>query len=409
MNSVKKHILFVDDEPNILQGLRRMLRGMRHEWDMKFVESGIKAMEMLGREPFDVVISDMRMPEMDGLQLLTKVQQRYPMVVRIILSGHSDHEMILKSARTAHQYLSKPCNSELLRSTVNRACTLRDLLNRKSLKKIISRTEDLPSLPNLYTEIMEELQSPNGSIQRIGKIVEKDLSMTAKVLQLVNSAFFGLPRHISNPSQAVILLGSDTIKSLVLTVGLFSQFNQAALATLPIKSIYEHSMKTGAIIKQITKSENMDKKIVDNAFMAGLLHDLGKLVLAANLPEIYREVFELSKHEGITFHEAETEKLGASHAEVGAYLLGLWGLPDTIVEAVAFHHNPEICSANDFNTLAAVYVANILEHRAHAIAGTEDSEYEFDAEYMKRLNIIDKISVWEKTFKHIEQKNDSDE
>ncbi|MEA3280115.1 MAG: response regulator [Thermodesulfobacteriota bacterium] len=405
----KKRILFVDDEPNILQGLRRMLRSIRHEWEMKFAKSGSEALEMLAREPFDVIVSDMRMPSMDGAQLLTQVQKRYPMIVRIVLSGYSDQETILKSVLPAHQYLFKPCDPELLISTVNRSCVLRDLLNRESLKQVISRTEYLPSLPTLYTEMMEEIRSSNGSIQRIGKIVEKDLSITAKILQLVNSAFFGLSRHISNPSQAVILLGFNTIRSLVLTVGMFSKFDQATLAALPVKNIYEHSIKTGAIARDIAKMENMDKEQVDNAFMAGMLHDLGKLLFVINYTKTYREVFEISRKREMTFVEVEIEKLGASHTEVGAYLLGLWGLPDTIVEAVAFHHNPGSCSTTDFNILSAVYAANILEHRSHATAGMEGLEQDFDEEYLQKTGINERINAWKDISQQIELEADNNE
>ncbi len=396
----------MDDEPNILMGLRRMLRIMRHEWEMRFAESGSDALAMLDREPFDVVVSDIRMPDMDGSQLLQKVKRSYPMIVRIVMSGHSEHEMILKSVRLAHQYLSKPCDSETLISTVSRSCSLRDLLGQESLKRVASRTETLPSLPSLYTKVMEELQSPDGSISRVGRIIEKDMGMTAKMLQMVNSSFFGLPRHISDPSQAVILLGLDTVRALVLTIGLFSKFDTAALSTLHVEDIYRHSIKTGAIAKLIAKSEDPDKELVDNAFMTGLLHDLGKLVLAANFPDTCREILELSRHGEISFHEAEAEKLGATHAEVGAYLLGLWGLPEDIVEGVAFHHNPGGCAAKVFSPLTAVYAANILEHHARSNRRMEDLEKQFDGEYLMRFHLDGRIPAWEKVSEQIECEED---
>jgi putative nucleotidyltransferase with HDIG domain len=399
---MKRRILFVDDEQKILQGLRRMLRNMRHEWEMQFAESGQAALEILDREPFDVVVSDMRMPGMDGSELLSHVKQRYPMILRIVLSGHSDHEMILKSVCTAHQFLSKPCDSEMLKSTVSRLCTLRDFLGLESLKKVVSGIDSLPSLPCLYMEIMEELQSSDVSIEKVGKIIEKDLSMTAKILQLVNSSFFGMPRHISEPSQAVILLGLDTVRSLVLAIGLFSQFDQATLSSMHVQNIYEHSMKTGSISRIIAKMENMGKELVDNAFMAGLLHDLGKLVCAANFPEVYREVFKLSGHGEMAFHEVEMEKLGATHAQVGGYLLGLWGLPETIVEGVAFHHNPRNCPAQGFVPLTAVYTANILEHHTDVNAEKEDPWHNFDAEYFGILGLEERIPLWRKASEEIE-------
>ena len=394
MKTRKKQILFVDDEPNILKALQRMLRPMRHEWDMAFAENGEKALELLARRSFDVIVSDMRMPGMDGVRLLEEVKNRYPGIVRIILSGHSDQEMILKSVRPAHQYLSKPCSSERLISTVNRSCSLRDFLSQNGLKQVISKIESLPSLPSVYTEIMTELRSPEASMQQVGKIVEKDMSMCAKILQLVNSSFFGLPRHVSSLSQAVVLLGLDTIRSLVLTVDVFSKFDPATMSTLHIERIYEHSTQTAAIAQAIAKHENADKETLSNTFTTGLLHDIGKIVFAVNFPEKYGRVFELLQEEELSATEAESRIMGATHAEVGAYLLGLWGLPDVIIEGVAFHHTPGRCQHKAFGPLIAVHVANILEKNLHA--SQEKNRQGFDTAYMTKAGLHEKIPAWEK-------------
>ena len=223
---MKRKILFVDDEPKVLISIRRMLHSLRKEWDMQFAESGPEALSILAQDPFDVIVTDMRMPGMDGAQLLTEVKQNYPQMVRIVLSGHADKEMIYKSVRPAHQYLSKPCDADLLKLTVSRACTLREMLTQDSLKKVVSEMDSLPSLPSLYAEIMEELRKEDASIQKIGEIISRDLGMTAKILQLVNSAFFGIPRHIENSAQAVNLLGMNIVKALVLTMEVFSEFEQ---------------------------------------------------------------------------------------------------------------------------------------------------------------------------------------
>ena len=398
----KRRILFVDDEPNILQGLRRMLRSMRRQWDMEFAESGARALEILGRERFDVVVSDMRMPGMDGSQLLSEVRKRYPEVVRVILSGHSDQELILKSVRPAHQYLSKPCDPSLLISTIQRACSLRDLLGQESLKRVVSRTESLPSLPHVYVKMMDALQSPDESIGRVGKIIAEDIGISAKILQLVNSSFFGLPRHISDPSQAVMLLGLDTIKALALTVSLFSQFPQSTVSVFNIECIYKHSIRTGALAREIAKTEKMDDDVVDDAFMAGLLHDLGKLVFAANFPQDYLKTMEYANLAKIPLNEAEFHRLGASHAEVGAYLLGLWGLPDPIVEGVAFHHNPSNCPVSEFGVHVSVYAANILENYYFKTSKMKNVVQVLDEEYLKSMGLNERIPAWRDVSQQIE-------
>lgn len=392
---MKKRVLFVDDEPNVLQSIRRLLHSARAEWNMQFVKSGPEALAVLAQEAFDVVVTDMRMPKMDGAQLLTEIKDRYPHMVRIVLSGHSDQEMILRSVRPAHQYLSKPAEAEALKSTISRACALRELLSQETLKSVVSRIDALPSLPSLYAEIVEELMSPNASIQKIGKVIAKDLGMTTKVLQLVNSAFFALPRRISDPSQAVSLLGLDTVKALVLTVEVFSKFDQNKLATFDIESLWNHSIATGQLVKSIARIEAAGKQVQDDAYMAGLLHDIGKLVLADNYPDQYREIQGVLAHEHLALADAEVQILGASHAEVGAYLLGLWGLPDPIVEAVAFHHRPQDCPANSFIPLVAVHVANVLQYdNTCPRSDTGEEPVGLDADFLFKIGLNERIELW---------------
>lgn len=388
---MKKRILFVDDDPNVLQGLQRMLRSMRKEWSMEFATSGLEALEMLGESPFDVVVSDMRMPGMDGAQLLTEIKKSYPRVVRVVLSGQSDQEAILRSVGPAHQYLSKPCDPEVLKATVTRACALHDLLADETLKQLVSQMESLPSMPSLYHELMEELQSGDASMQRVGQIISKDIGMTAKILQLVNSAFFGLPRHVSSPTEAAIFLGIDIVKALVLSLHVFSQFDQSKLRPFSIDEIQRHSLATGALAKAIAEEQDAEPMIVDHTFMAGLLHDAGKLVLAANLPDQYEDVLVKVGDDDVALHEAERQTFGVTHAEVGATLLGLWGLPDPIVEAVAYHHRPNACVGSTFSPLTAIHVANVLEHESRNRNGTG---VELDLEYLERLNLADQLSVW---------------
>lgn len=401
----KKRILFVDDEPRILQGLQRMLRGMRQEWEMMFAESGQKALDILTQRNFDVVVSDMRMPGMNGAELLKEVMNRYPQMIRIVLSGHSDREMILKSVLTAHQYLSKPCDAETLKSTVMRASALRGLLSGNEIKNIVSKMESLPSLPTLYSEIMNELQSPESSMKRVGGIIEKDIGMSAKILQLVNSAFFGLPQHISTPAQAVSLLGLEIVKALVLSVHVFSQFNQSKLKNLSLNSIWQHSETVGNLSKKIYEMESNDKNFISYALIAGLLHDIGKLILMTNFPEKYDSVVSSALHQNIILCDIELEVFGVTHGEVGAYLLGLWGLPDLVVEAIASHHNPRQVPGNTFIPLSAVYVANTLEHEMFPQRRL-GAVQPIDTNYLDEIDLAERLPVWMDICQNVIEKGD---
>lgn len=391
---MKQRILFVDDEPNILKGLQRSLRPLRNVWDMAFVGSGALALDTLENREFDVIISDMRMPEMDGARLLTQVQERWPRMVRIILSGHSDQELVMKSVKSAHQYLSKPCEKKTLINAVNRACSLKALMNKKTLQLVISGIDTMPILPSLYNRIMSELQSSEASAAGIGDIIARDVGMTAKVLQLVNSSFFGIPRHVASPSEAVVLLGIDVVKTLILSIQVFSEYRDATLSIIPVSRIYEHCVRTGVIAKQIARMEKFSKETQDNAMIAGILHDLGRLLLAENFPEDYREVMALAREARLPLHEGERDVLGVTHAEIGGYLLSLWGLPDDIVEGVAYHHSPSACIAEGFAICGIVHTANLMEHHERRGPGAWERLAGLDIRYMKKLGLAGRIPMW---------------
>ncbi|HDL18228.1 MAG TPA: HDOD domain-containing protein [Bacteroidetes bacterium] len=401
MSEIK--ILFVDDEPNILGGLRRMLRNMRHEWQMKFVGSGQEALQALQEEPFDVIVSDMRMPGMNGAELLIEVMNRYPRMIRIILSGYTDQDLILKAVRPAHQYLSKPSNADKIINTIKRAGNLRNLLKNENLLKIVAQVDTLPSLPDLYWEILHELRSENSSLQKIEKIISRDVGMTAKILQLVNSAFFGLPRHISIPAQAVSLLGIDIIKTLVLSVQIFSESDGGEIAGFSLKEIIDHSFYTAKMAKEIARAETGNNMVIDDAYMAGVLHDAGKMILCHNFPQQYAEVLALTKRKEIPEFMAEKEIFGTSHSKVGAYLMGLWGMSDAVVEDIAYHHNPAAAPDREFSSLTALYVANIFEKNLN---GSHDSsKNSMDYNYLTGMGMENHVDDWQELCRKVKNRS----
>ncbi|MEW5976219.1 MAG: response regulator [Acidobacteriota bacterium] len=389
-----KRILFVDDEPKVLHGLQRLLRPMRHEWEMAFAEGGSQALQLLASQPFDVVVSDMRMPGIDGAALLTEVMRRYPNVVRIILSGQSDRDLILRSMGCMHQFLSKPCEAQVLKGTISRAFALRDLLASERLKQLVLQIQTLPSLPSLYVELTSEMQSAEPSMTKVADIISRDIGMTAKVLQLVNSAFYGLREQVSSPAAAVNLLGVETIKALVLSLHVFSQFDQTLLPNFSLAALWSHSLRVGDYACKIFQLEQQMEKTSDSALIAGLLHDSGKLILAANLPRLYEEALSVRQFEHVDLEEAERRVFGASHAEVGAYLLSLWGLPDAVIEAVAFHHQPMKSAHHTFKILTAVYAANVIEHQQTA-RGFEGQYSELNSEYLTQLGVTSRQAAWQ--------------
>jgi HD-like signal output (HDOD) protein len=399
---MKKRILFVDDEPLVLAGLRRMLHGMRKQWDMVFVESGDAALGFMADSAVDVVVSDMRMPGMNGAQLLNEVMKRYPRTVRLILSGHADQDLILKCVGSTHQYLSKPCDPDALRATVSRAIGLEASLKNERLQRLIGQMDHLPSIPSLYMKIVETINDPRASLAAVSDIIAQDIGMTAKILKLVNSAFFALRREISSANHAVAYLGLDTIKSLVLSINAFSQLETRELEGFSLAELWNHSLGTAAAAKRIAQIEGAGSKIADEAFVSGLLHDAGKAALAFNFPEEYGQALRDPADGKIDPLGAEQRAFGASHADVGGYLLGLWGLPVPVVEAIALHHQPQLAADKTFTPLTAVHVANALVHAGDR----RECPPAVDRQYLATLGLGDRIDVWQRELASLHSNED---
>ncbi len=430
-----RRILFVDDDPKEIKWLKNMLGSMCHEWEMEFAVSGEEALNFMAKSSFDVVMSDMHMPEMDGVELLGIVTERYPETVRIMLSERSDKEMALRSVKSVHQFLMKPSSVERMQYTIERTCKLRDLLRNEMLKKIVAGIKKLPSLPKLYSLIVAEMQSKEASLKKVGYIISQDVSMSAKILQIINSAFFCLPQKITDPQQAAVYLGIDTLKALVLSIHVFASLTEdAELCGFSLAELWRHSLMTGKLTRNIARAETDDKKVVEEAMIAGMLHDIGKLILL-KVPMKCKKVMDFIEKNECDPVEAEYIVMKTSHAELGAYLLGLWGIPDNIVEPVAFHHNPSklledmFIMSNEssrkdlgktktkdvnlkpqsvkrysagFSALTAVHIANALMMQENISSDTSFFPY-LDMLYLRTLNLTDKLPEWVELYKDLMQ------
>lgn len=389
-----RRVIFVDDAPEVLQHLRRLLAPMQTEWEMQFFASATQALAAIQGTPCDVVVSDMTMPGMDGAKFLGEVCKACPQTVRIILSGDQSPYNYVRSASVAHRFLQKPFDTATLKSTIQQAEALRAVLGNPALRNLVNEIKTLPSLPSIYQDLMQEMQAPQASLKKAARIVAKDLGMVTKILQLVNSAFFGLRSHVSDPEQAVALLGFDTIKSLVLSSQVFAQFDQAKVPTFSLDELWRHAMLTGAYARRIAKEEGASQQVMDEAFTAALLHDVGVLVLVANRPDDYGRVLDLMRTTQVPDWSAEQEVFGADHAHVGAYLLGIWGLSDGIVEAVAFHHHPGDYLASGFCAVTAVHVGNAMAETQTCLGDGAGEVTGLDQTYITRENLLPRLTHW---------------
>jgi len=384
-----KSILFVDDETRILDGLKRMLRSLRREWKMTFVDTGAAALSHLDAEYVDVVVTDMRMPGMDGSELLQEARVRYPGTVRIILSGQCDRDSVFQCLGPAHQFLTKPCDSESLKATVARACKLRDHLPNTWSKRLVSGVQSLPSLPVNHEKLRAEARSEAPCTKRFAKIVNRDPAMAAKVLQLVNSGFFGTPRRVSDPVQAVNLLGLDILKPLILSTDVFLPLSPDNFHHPQFEKLVHRSLLVAQAAKAIAESETEDATIIHDAWLGGLAGNVGILMLLETMGDKYVEAMESACHEELCLAEIEKRTLNMTHDSVGAYLLGLWGLPDPIVKAVAWHLDPCRDDEKQFGPLTAVHVANALVEE-HPVAPPDP----LDMNYLIQIGCEDRLDAW---------------
>jgi putative nucleotidyltransferase with HDIG domain len=384
--------MFVDDEPSMLRVLKMGMRSMSGLWDMEFAASGEEALILVNRQPFDVVVTDMRMPGLNGAQLLNQVLRLQPNAVRIVLSGYCDLSEVVNCVGLTHQFLEKPCGLDDLKDCLKRVTEVRSRLPNEQIRKLTGGLRSLPSLPELYLEIADALQSPTASAQRIADIASKDPAISAKLLQLSNSAFFGFHHKVFSVDEAIQLLGAGVIQSLAMAVPIFSSFSRSKCPNFPIDQLWEHSIQAAFLGQRIASNYLNDSLLAEQAFCAGLLHDLGKIILADGLAREYGAILKEALETRTPLLAVEQKHFAATHAEVGAYLLALWGLPIPLVEAVANHHYPRRCGMQEVCLAGVVHLANALLHDRETTSDFTPSP--LDDEYLKLTGLEKQFESW---------------
>jgi HD-like signal output (HDOD) protein len=309
------------------------------------------------------------------------------------LSWQSDKEALGKALSLAHQFLFKPCEAAVLIETLTRALSQSDRVGDGKVKKFVSQLSAVPAPPSLYLELKQELQSQALSLHRAGDIISRDPSVAAKIVQLVNSPQFGLSWKVSNPTEAGIYLGMEILSALVLSLQVFPLFNKSHLAMAGLEGIWAHSWGTAVLAKRICSLMHRNLGMAERAFIAGLLHDLGKAVLAASMPNSYRDVLRFASVERLPLWKAEVKVFACSHAEVAGYLLDLWGLSNPIVEGVAYHHQPADAPNRGLSLVMAVHAANALirEQQADVLRREEGL---LDSDYVLNLGLGSHVDTW---------------
>ncbi len=335
----RRRVMFVDDEENILAGLRRMLLPAKDSWEMVFVSSGAEALEILEHYRVDAIVADMRMPGMNGADFLARVQDLYPSTARLVLSGESDPDTVLDVVRSAQQFLAKPCDAQTLTTAVTRALSVQESLTDPVLRDLIGGVTALPTLPAVYDQLVQASSSEHANLSDIAAIVASDIATSAELLKLVNSAFFGLPNDVYSVEEAVRLLGLDILQALVLTSSLF-RVNQGLSWILDVEELRTQSLRRAAIARAVARLEKLTARARDTAALSCMLRDVGALVLTEGRPDAAAWLNAAIKAETEPpswgrLAELEVSAYGCSVPQVSAYLLGLWGFAPAIVHTIA--------------------------------------------------------------------------
>ena len=389
---MNKTVLFVDDEQNLLDGLKRLMRPMRNTWEMNYALGGREALSILEKSCYDVVITDMKMPDIDGAELLKNVRQICPFSVRMVLSGQADENAVSRSLLYSHQYLSKPCLPEHLQKKIFRACESRERLVEKNIKELVAGMCSILTLPKSIEQLKASLGIENPDYIKIAQIVEKDIGLSAKVLQIMNSEYFGKGNNYTSITQAVGHLGVGNMKLIVQLPELFRACDLRTKG-LHFAQTTAHGNRVAKTASLIAKLEGLSEEEQQRAYTAGMMHEIGRLILVSEMPEKYQEVIKLIESEKLSHFEAEREIFGSTHTEIGSYLLALWGIHDSIVEAVAFQNEPSKLSGSSSSLLYILHAANALEDELRPFT-LDETKIILDEEYMRAVEKWDDVDNW---------------
>ena len=356
-----KRIVFIDDQQEVLDGMRVRLRRRRREWDMRFYTSGSEAIEDLEGEHCDLVVTDLKMPIMSGTEVLEHVQQLHPESIRIVLSGYADEAQSLEALATAHRFLGKPTEAGELEQVIENCLSVGRLLDNSSLREAVGHMTSLPSSLRVYREVERLVSQQTVDLHELARTIEHSVGLSARVIQVVNSAYFALPRQVESVHQAIVYLGARTVRHVVLCAALFeSSCSGEPPVCYDVSALEQHSLLAARLAAELAAEES----VRESAFLAGLLHDIGKLALVSADPARYIAIEEEAAATAEPLAVVEGRHFGHTHAELGGFLLGVWGLYPELTDAVIAHHEPPVCEQPLTSLTAIAHLSDYLAHYA---------------------------------------------
>jgi HD-like signal output (HDOD) protein/ActR/RegA family two-component response regulator len=359
-------ILLVDGDGALLQERRRVFWKAHRIWEVLLAQTGLEAIQLLDRDPVDIVVTDMQLPDMEGAELLHRVRESQPGAVRIALADHAMAEWAEKAEGDLHRLFIKPVDAEFLIGAIESLDIEDDERNVRAVRAFVGGLGRIPSLPSLYSELVALLQREDAGMNEVARLIRKDLGVASQVLKLANSVHCASGRPVAEIGQAMAMLGTDSLRSLVLFRGLISSFDTPRPQGLDLEKLWFHSFEVASGVRKLVVAEG-EARLADLAFSVGLLHDIGLVVLATDPAGRYKAVLEQAQTSRIPLAVLEHDTYGVDHTQIGAHLLSLWGLPPTFCRPVREHHAPP-ATAEGFPLSAALHLAD-ARHGGGATAG----------------------------------------
>lgn len=394
----QKRLIFGDEDIQALQSLQRHAKVLQEDWEVVFLGSGQAILQDLALRSCDVLIASANLPDTTPESLMREARRRQPACIRILLTGSQNPSGILPCVGLIHQAFPRTRDPHQVRAMVTNAVRMGEAMARSpEVKAAVTAMEQLPSVPKIYQELRTTLEGEHATWRSVGAVIQRDVGMTAKVLKLINSAFFGLQRRVESPQEAVHFLGMEVVQALVLAYGLFEQTGSLETQNLSLEDVWSHSLQVAKGARALAAMEGLNRHQKADAFMGGLLHDAGILVLAKAFPAAYDQVLARCEQEGRPLVEVEQEAFGLTHADVGAYLLGLWGIQTGVLEAVSLHHTPSAIRHASFDHVLAVHLADEFTRGQGGKGPWEHSV--LDEAALHSLGMMECIPGWKEVLK----------
>lgn len=352
-------LLFVGSEACLPEGFSDLVETSDLDASIDRVGTADAAFEAMQKGSFDLIVCESKLPDERGIELLASVATLQPKMVRILIDRSEGELDMQRALLFAHRVLPWPLDAELLFDTLSSVFELSDMLRSEHLHEVVGSVSGLPPAPKLYMALSKALADPKSDANQIANLVSQDPAISAKVMRMCNSAYFAGQREVSNVRAAITRLGLNTVRMIVLAAEVYT----GNATGVDRDAVQKRAMLASAIAMKVLPGSSQDL-----AGTGALLAEVGLLV-----PGVVDDRKRTPADEG---------KPG--HSEAGAYLLGLWGLPLPIVEAVYSHRNPQRLAKQGFWVTGAVHVAT-------ALAAQEP----VDEDYLRAVGQLDKLAAWQ--------------